>query len=285
MTDPRPSFPRWRRRISGVLPDDVARQSTPLALVNATLLGAGSFALLFGTLAWLRGNRLPAILDFSLTLLLALLYVRLQLRRDVARTAALATALGGLFFLALVAHGSVLESGFVWMLVYPVMALMVLGARRGALAAALVLAGALVCFGLSHTVEWIPVYSFPVVLRAVAVYLLLFLFTLIMEVTRTTFFTQLSAAHGEQSRQALQLERINEEKSALIRDLERNLGEVRALRGLLPICTGCGKLRDDDGYWLELGNYLSRNTDTVLTHGICPSCSRELYADFMPEKE
>ncbi len=106
-----------------------------------------------------------------------------------------------------------------------------------------------------------------------------------MEVTRTTFFTELTAAHEEQSRQALQLERINQEKTALIRDLERSLGEVRSLRGLLPVCTGCGKLRDDDGYWLELGNSLSRNTDTVLTHGICPSCSRELYAEFMPEEK
>ncbi|PKN45173.1 MAG: hypothetical protein CVU59_09785, partial [Deltaproteobacteria bacterium HGW-Deltaproteobacteria-17] len=165
MKEPRPSLPRWRRLFSSALPSDDARRFTPMTLVNLTLIGAGACSLLFGALAWLRGDRLPAILDFSLTFLLAIMYVRLQLRRDVERTAALATALGGLFFLALVAHGSVLESGFVWMLAYPVMALMVLGARQGTLAAALVLAGALVCFGLSHVVEWIPVYSFPVILR------------------------------------------------------------------------------------------------------------------------
>jgi len=285
MKAPRPASTRWPSLVSGFLPDTDARLFTPMTLVNATLIGAGTCSLLFGSLAWFRGNRFPAMLDFSLTLLLGVLFVRLQFRRDVQRTAALSTALGGLFFLALVAHGSVLNSGFVWMILYPVMALLVLGARRGTLAAALVLAGALILFGLSHAVEWIPAYPFPLVLRAVAVYLLIFLFTLIMEVTRTTFFTQLSVAHEEQARQALQLERINEEKADLIRDLERSLGEVRSLRGLLPICTGCGKLRDDDGYWLELGNYLSRNTDTVLTHGICPSCSRELYAEFMPENE
>ena len=61
--------------------------------------------------------------------------------------------------------------------------------------------------------------------------------------------------------------------------LERALSEVRTLRSLLPICTHCRKVRDDDGLWTKLEAYLSDHTDTQFSHGLCPDCIRSFYPE------
>lgn len=47
---------------------------------------------------------------------------------------------------------------------------------------------------------------------------------------------------------------------------------VHELEVLLPICSYCKSIRQDDQYWQRVEEYLTRRTDTVLTHGICPAC-------------
>lgn len=59
-------------------------------------------------------------------------------------------------------------------------------------------------------------------------------------------------------------------------ELENALAQVRSLSGLLPMCAWCRKLRDDEHYWHSLEDYISRETDAKLTHGICPQCAAEL---------
>ncbi len=59
--------------------------------------------------------------------------------------------------------------------------------------------------------------------------------------------------------------------------LERALGEIRTLQSILPICSHCKKVRDDEGVWSRLEAYISDHTDTSFTHGLCPDCIRELY--------
>lgn len=62
--------------------------------------------------------------------------------------------------------------------------------------------------------------------------------------------------------------------------LERALSEVKTLRGLLPICANCKKVRTDKGLWTQLEAYLSTHTDTRFSHGLCPDCMKKLYPDF-----
>jgi DNA-binding response OmpR family regulator len=57
-----------------------------------------------------------------------------------------------------------------------------------------------------------------------------------------------------------------------VRKLEEALAHVTELRGLLPICSYCRKIRDDKNYWHEVETYLSTHTDVHFSHGICPSC-------------
>ena len=69
------------------------------------------------------------------------------------------------------------------------------------------------------------------------------------------------------------------EKDNLILELERALVEVRKLSGLLPICSSCKKIRDDNGYWNQLESYIRNHSEAEFTHSICPDCEAKLYPE------
>jgi len=62
-------------------------------------------------------------------------------------------------------------------------------------------------------------------------------------------------------------------------ELLKALEEIKTLKEILPICSNCKKIRDDEGYWNNVENYISENTNITFSHGICPNCADELYSD------
>lgn len=70
--------------------------------------------------------------------------------------------------------------------------------------------------------------------------------------------------------------RYSIERQKLITILEKNLKEIRTLRGLLPMCAWCKNVRDDKGYWKRVETYIEEHTDASFTHGICPQCLKRI---------
>ena len=66
--------------------------------------------------------------------------------------------------------------------------------------------------------------------------------------------------------------RVEHERDKLVKELQAALAEVKTLQAILPICSYCRKIRDDENYWHTVENYISQHTTTRFTHGICPSC-------------
>jgi len=62
-------------------------------------------------------------------------------------------------------------------------------------------------------------------------------------------------------------------------DLRKALEEVNTLEGIIPICSNCKKIRDDDGYWDQVDSYLSAHTHVHFSHSICPECVSKLYPE------
>jgi hypothetical protein len=67
-------------------------------------------------------------------------------------------------------------------------------------------------------------------------------------------------------------------------ELHAALGEVRALSGLIPICSSCKKVRDHDGDWEAVETYITSRSDAVFSHSICQSCGPRLYGEHWPEE-
>ena len=70
---------------------------------------------------------------------------------------------------------------------------------------------------------------------------------------------------------------LEADREALIETLQTTLAQVKTLRGLLPICANCKKIRDDDGYWQDVAVYVRNHTEAEFSHSICPDCLPQLY--------
>ena len=69
-----------------------------------------------------------------------------------------------------------------------------------------------------------------------------------------------------------------------VRELEEAVVQVRQLQGLLPICSYCKKIRDEQNYWQRVDTYLSEHTDVMFSHGICPDCYRDVIQPQLDER-
>ncbi len=74
--------------------------------------------------------------------------------------------------------------------------------------------------------------------------------------------------------------RMLKEQEDLILQLQKALDEVRTLRGILPICASCKKIRDDRGYWNQIESYIRDHSEAEFSHGLCPDCVKKLYPEF-----
>lgn len=72
--------------------------------------------------------------------------------------------------------------------------------------------------------------------------------------------------------------------SSRITECEEALDNVRKLKGLLPICMYCKKVRDDSQYWQEIEHYIHEHTGTDFSHGICPGCMEHVRAGLAAEE-
>ena len=62
-------------------------------------------------------------------------------------------------------------------------------------------------------------------------------------------------------------------------ELKRKENEVKILKGFLPICASCKEIRDDEGYWHQIEQYIKDHSEAEFSHGICPKCAKKLYPD------
>lgn len=81
------------------------------------------------------------------------------------------------------------------------------------------------------------------------------------------------------SRDITERKHEEEERERILAELQTALAEVRTLRGLLPICANCKKVRDDAGLWHQIESYVRERSEAEFSHGLCPECARKLYGD------
>lgn len=78
------------------------------------------------------------------------------------------------------------------------------------------------------------------------------------------------------------------ERDCLVEKLKKALSEIRMLKGILPFCCFCKKIRDDKGYWEKVDVYIRKHSAADISHSICPACAKENYpeeyAELYPDK-
>ena len=80
-------------------------------------------------------------------------------------------------------------------------------------------------------------------------------------------------------RYAIERKRHEQERERLINELTTALAKIKTLRGLVPICSYCKKIRDDRGFWKQVEEYIRDHTEADFTHGLCPDCYHEMMSE------
>lgn len=76
-----------------------------------------------------------------------------------------------------------------------------------------------------------------------------------------------------------EIKRAEADRERAIQKLEKALAEIKTLRGILPLCSFCKKIRDDQGYWEQVDVYLNKHSEADISHSICPECYKKNYPD------
>ena len=83
------------------------------------------------------------------------------------------------------------------------------------------------------------------------------------------------------ARDITERELVRKEREKLIAELQEALLKVKALKGLLPICAWCKKIRNDQGYWQQIEAYIRDHSEADFSHGICPECAHKVRAEIL----
>lgn len=79
--------------------------------------------------------------------------------------------------------------------------------------------------------------------------------------------------------------RAHKKVSVLNADLKRALDEIHQLKGIVPICSSCKRIRDDGGFWHQVELYIASHSDLAFSHSICPECTKTLYPEIFERNQ
>lgn len=88
------------------------------------------------------------------------------------------------------------------------------------------------------------------------------------------------ASIGGQIGQFTGRKQMEADRERLISELQEALANIKTLRGMLPICANCKKIRDEKGDWNQIEDYILARSEALFTHGICPECARKQHPDW-----
>jgi len=72
--------------------------------------------------------------------------------------------------------------------------------------------------------------------------------------------------------------------AAKVDELRRALDQIKTLKGIVPICASCKKIRDDRGFWNQVEVYVRQHTEAEFSHSCCPDCLKKLYPEFATDE-
>jgi sensor histidine kinase regulating citrate/malate metabolism len=75
------------------------------------------------------------------------------------------------------------------------------------------------------------------------------------------------------------------QREKLITSLREALEEIKALQGIIPICSFCKQIRDDEGFWQQVDHYIGEHSEAQFSHSVCPKCMKENYPEFSDSED
>jgi len=177
-----------------------------------------------------------------------------------------------------------------WLLVFPLIVFFLFGTREGLAWSAMLYLGAVgLVSGLVHDPRVYP-YQVEFATRFSLTYLIIAAIGYWFEFLRQHYRTGMEAEQGRLMEEQFRLReeiasrlKAEEQREALIVELREAMSKVKLLRGLLPICASCKKIRDDRGQWVQIETFVRDRSDAEFSHSLCPDCGDEMSSDIIPK--
>ncbi len=246
-------------------------------MLNLTLLFSMATLLILAPIASYQGNYQLAFVDFSCSIVLLLFLILLRKTKNYRLFSIMGVSVGFLLYCFLLISGGSSNSGYVWSFTFPIISVFLLGEKNGSRIAWCLLLVMLTVFFFDKHFSFVAKYDFNVRVRSVSAYLIIFLFSFVMEKSRGMVQEGLNNSTKAVEKVVKELEESNAEKENLIKELRNTMEEIKTLKGIIPICSHCKKIRDDKGYWDRVENYISEHSMAKFSHGICPECAEKNY--------
>ncbi len=96
---------------------------------------------------------------------------------------------------------------------------------------------------------------------------------------------ELQVANKRLREEVAQRIRVQTEREKLITELQDAMANIKTLKGLIPICASCKKVRNDQGYWQQVEVYVRDHSEADFSHGLCPECAKRFYPDYYEGEE
>ena len=132
-------------------------------------------------------------------------------------------------------------------------------------------------YGFSNLVgHYFKLFSFIMIYHAII--------TTGIEDPYSLIFNELNSTNKTLQDEVERRRRLEVEREAVIRSLQEALEEIKVLKGILPICMHCKKIRDDSGYWSQVEVYIHDHSGVDFSHGICPDCMKSHYSEYLGDR-
>lgn len=187
-------------------------------LLNLIFILAGIILSVLGVIALLQQDHILFIADYLLIFILSVLFYYLRKTKNHNITGIFGTSIAGFFFIFLIAYGGIEKTSHVWAFTYPILALFLLGTKRGTIMSLIVLAIVSLIFIFGSQVPYLSEYSFSFYLRFISAYITILSFSFVMEKVRVKIQDQLMESN-------IELKKLHKELSDLNKGLEQKVSE------------------------------------------------------------
>jgi hypothetical protein len=237
-------------------PDVDQEEKRRRVLLSVFLLCGIIFLLLFALFHFLNSNFPTLLINILTSIIFSVCLVRLQNTNNSKLIFRFATTTFIILLLYLLMSEGEDGSAILWMYSFPIVIFLLVGKIEGLfwLTILFSVAIAILYFHPPHTFH----YQIGTKMRFPLSFLLVSLFSYYIEAIRlSTHIT------------------LMEE----VKQSQKYLDEIKTLQGILPICSHCKKIRNDEGIWNQLESYITQHSGAEFTHSVCPVCIKELYPD------
>ena len=241
-----------------LLSSDIRKQHFAiLALAGIPLL------IIFGTVSILATrNYWQALFNLPICISLAVSLFIIDKVRDMRILFRVNAVLFGILLCYLITTGGTDGSKMQWLHIYPLAIYFLLGRREGMVWNTMMILSYVAIFLDPAKLPFVYDYTAGTIIRFLTTYICISSFTHLFDYYRETYRNRLLAKTAE---------------------LQNALDKVKTLSGYLPVCASCKKVREKDGSWVELEDYIRSHSGAEISHGLCDSCARELYPSIMEE--